>query len=46
MRKRLRAVVGHAIEFETWRSLTRRQGLDDVEAVEAMVKLARAIQTR
>lgn len=46
MRKRLRAVVGHAIEFETWRSLTRRQGLEDVEAVETMVKLARAIQTR
>ena len=36
------AAVGHAVEFETWRSLVRRQGLSDAEAVEAMVSLARA----
>jgi AcrR family transcriptional regulator len=42
-RTRLRAVIGHAVEFETWRSLTRRQGLDDTDAVELMVSLARAV---
>ena len=42
-RKLLRAVIGHAVEFETWRSLARRQGVSDVEAVEAMVLLARAV---
>jgi AcrR family transcriptional regulator len=36
----LRAVIGHAVEFETWRSLVRREGLDDIAAVEAMVSLA------
>ena len=25
-RKTVRAAIGHALEFETWRSLTRRQG--------------------
>jgi AcrR family transcriptional regulator len=39
----LRAAIGHAIEFETWRSLTRREGLDDVAAAEAMVALVRAV---
>ncbi len=43
-RNLLRGTIGHAIEFETWRSLTVRQGLTDREAVEAMVTLARAIQ--
>ena len=41
-RTQLRAVIGHAVEFDTWRSLTRREGLDDVEAVELLVSLARA----
>jgi AcrR family transcriptional regulator len=40
----LRAAIGHAVEFETWRSLTRREGLDDVVAAETMVRLARAVQ--
>jgi AcrR family transcriptional regulator len=40
-RLELRAVIGHAIEFETWRSLVRREGLADAAAVEAMVSLAR-----
>ena len=44
-RKLLRAVIGHAVEFETWRSLTRREGLDDADAAETMVSLARAVQT-
>jgi AcrR family transcriptional regulator len=43
-RKLLRALIGHAIEFETWRSLTSREGLDDVEAAETMVALARAVR--
>ena len=42
-RARLRAVIGHAVEFDTWQSLTRREGLDDAEAVELMVSLARAV---
>jgi AcrR family transcriptional regulator len=41
----LRATIGHAIEFETWRSLTRGQDLGDDDAVETMVRLARAVQT-
>jgi AcrR family transcriptional regulator len=32
-RRRVRAAVGHAVAFETWRSLVRRQGLTDAEAV-------------
>jgi|tagenome__1003787_1003787.scaffolds.fasta_scaffold20963294_2 AcrR family transcriptional regulator len=42
-RRRLRAVIGHAVEFETWRSLARQGGLDDGEAAELMVQLARAV---
>jgi AcrR family transcriptional regulator len=42
-RAKLRAVIGHAVEFETWRSLTRREGLDDTDAVELMVSLTRAV---
>ena len=38
----LRAVVAHAVEFETWRSLARRGGLDDRVAAETMVSLVRA----
>ena len=36
--RRLRATVGHAIEFHTWRSLAG-QGLRDEESVELMVML-------
>ena len=39
-RRRLRAVVGHAVSFWTWRSLCLQQGLSDREAVEAMAALA------
>jgi AcrR family transcriptional regulator len=42
-RTRLRAVIGHAVEFETWRSLARGGGLADAEIAELMVRLARAI---
>jgi AcrR family transcriptional regulator len=39
-REHLRAFLGHALEFPTWRSLVRAQGLDDESAVELMVTLA------
>jgi AcrR family transcriptional regulator len=35
-----RPVIGHALEFETWRSLCRRQGLPRETAVDLMVRLA------
>ena len=35
----VRAAVGHAVAFETWRSLVRRQGVSDVVAVDLMVAL-------
>jgi AcrR family transcriptional regulator len=38
-RRRLRAVVGHAASFGTWRSLCVEQDLLDREAVEAMIAL-------
>jgi AcrR family transcriptional regulator len=37
----LRAAVGHAIVFPTWRSLVRDQGLTDRQAVVLMVRLTR-----
>ena len=44
-RQLVRATIGHAIEFETWRSLARRGGLDDATAAKAMAKLVGAVQT-
>jgi AcrR family transcriptional regulator len=38
----VRAAVGHAIQFETWRSLVRGEQLDDAAAADVMVLLARA----
>jgi hypothetical protein len=38
-RKTVRAAIGHALEFETWRSLVRRQGLSRKQAVDAMLQL-------
>ena len=40
--RRVRAVIGHAVDFRTWRSLVREQGLKDAELVELMVALAAA----
>ena len=37
-RKLVRAAIGHALEFETWRSLVRRQGLSRGQAVAAMMQ--------
>ncbi len=39
------AALGHALDFETWRSLVRRQGLDDGEAVALMVRLISGLAT-
>ena len=38
-RKTVRAAIGHALEFETWRSLARRQTLTRKQAVDAMLQL-------
>jgi AcrR family transcriptional regulator len=38
-RTSVRAAIGHALEFETWRSLVRRQGLSRTQAVDAMMRL-------
>ena len=39
----LLAAIGHALDFETWRSLVRRQGLDDGRAVDLMVGTVRCL---
>lgn len=39
-RRRLRAAIGHALSFATWRSLVREQSLSRAEAVELMADLA------
>ena len=38
-RDEVRAAIGHALAFPTWRSLVREQGLDDAQAVELMARL-------
>ena len=42
-RKSLRAAIGHALEFETWRSLVRRQGLSRTQAVDAMARFVSGV---
>jgi AcrR family transcriptional regulator len=42
-RKIVRAAIGHALEFETWRSLVRRQGLTRRQAADAMVRLVASV---
>jgi AcrR family transcriptional regulator len=41
-RRRVRAAVGHALAFETWRSLAIHQGLARSETIELMEALATA----
>ena len=41
---RVRAAIGHALAFATWRSLTLDEGLDDREAAELMCRLVAAAQ--
>ena len=43
-RKSVRAAIGHALEFETWRSLVRRQGLSRTQAVDAMARLVESVE--
>jgi AcrR family transcriptional regulator len=40
------AALGHALSFSTWHSLVRDQGLDDAQAVEAMIAMVRALAAR
>lgn len=40
-REVLHALLGHALGFWTWKSLVREQGMDERDAVEAMVGLVR-----
>jgi AcrR family transcriptional regulator len=42
-RKSVRAAIGHALEFETWRSLVRRQHLSRAQAVDAMARLVASV---
>ena len=35
------AALGHALDFQAWRSLVRQQGLDDEQAVEVIVGMVR-----
>ena len=42
-RKTVRAAIGHALAFETWRSLVRRQGLTRKQAVDAMMRLVASV---
>ena len=37
----LLAALGHALNFQTWRSLVRQQGLGDEQAVEVTVRMVR-----
>ncbi len=41
-RKAVRAAIGHALDFATWRSLTRDQGLSRAQAVGLMRAMAAA----
>jgi AcrR family transcriptional regulator len=41
-RARVAAAIAHALDFATWRSLTRQHGLADTEAVDLMAALASA----
>ncbi len=43
-RKLVRAAIAHAVEFETWRSLVRDQGLSRKQAVDAMLRFVEAVQ--
>jgi AcrR family transcriptional regulator len=44
--EQLQAAIGHALEFTTWHSLARGQGLDDSQAAELMCRLAEAAGRR
>ena len=44
-RRLLRAAIGHAIAFGTWRSLAIDEGLTDADAAKMMARLAQGSQT-
>lgn len=44
--KTLLGALGHALNFWTWRSLAREQGLSDEEAIELMVSMVRCARSR
>ena len=39
----LLGALGHALDFQTWRSLVRQQGLDDERAIEVVVAMVRCL---
>jgi hypothetical protein len=39
----LLAVIDHALDFQTWRSLVRQQNLNDEQAVEVMTGMVRCL---
>jgi hypothetical protein len=45
-RERVRAAIGHALAFATWRSLAFEEGLDDRDAAELMCRLVAAAPAR
>jgi AcrR family transcriptional regulator len=45
-RARVRAAIGHALAFETWRSLVRQQGLGNAQAAELIGGLVRQAGAR
>lgn len=42
----VQAGIGHAIKFQTWRSLAREEGLDDSEAARLMVTMIHCVAQR
>lgn len=42
-RELLLAAIGHGLDFSTWRSLVREQGLDDEQAIELIMRMARCV---
>jgi AcrR family transcriptional regulator len=42
-RKAVLAAIGHALEFETWRSLAREHGLTRNQAVDAMLSFVQSV---
>ena len=42
-RKSVRAAIGHALAFETWRSLVCREGLSRKQAVDTMLRLVAGV---
>jgi AcrR family transcriptional regulator len=42
-RKSVRAAIGHALAFESWRSLVRGEGLTQKQAVDSMVRFVSSV---